>query len=1072
MKKLSTALVLMLSMFIISCGDDKKSDGDDQAVGLKLKGVVVDPYIRDSRVSLIKKGETVTARVCGSSGNLPCEGWSNEIGEWQISINIGMNLDDFYLNAIGGIDTKYGIAFDNIPLRRSKFALNNKIVISPITTVLHDYSSDTNDSAKAESTVKKALGLDDSIDLYADPMDNISLLKESYMIVKTAILLNEKGGSNSIDVIATNIGSNENIFSNDKYLGAILVGVDNATSREEIKASKVSLDATIGEINDVVAKIAKTEKLVYFKEAIVNGLQNYPTDPADPTADFATNVEQLYDRVEIVMESNLSVIQTNINQIVRLLKATQETDELDDYVNFNVTESEFQEKLVTYVPDTLKARLVGVSTDSVISVDIPYFEVLGDDNAKRSSYYFNSTADNTYKARQLISDVNSDAINDTIYTQVIIANTKYGLHEKAANFADIYMIDSLNRADAYRLIGAYSSSYNKVKAIEYLDESKRLLDAIYKVTPPPSGNTLTSIAMVYQMLATEYGRADAVDKGSAIRNFLINDLLGALDSSSSPSVATLYGRLIFGIENAIGGVMSDLVANKEYENAERLAVDYNELITNLQPGAVNGKRYATHLIAYEVLMEVYFKIVQQKEKDNVSSAELIKYKNLILAAYDSALEKKDIDASDGGTTWKNSFAGMMAPVGWSKGASYINDTFLPMIGKITGAYKYNSYLGYLSLVGEFNTVKTFIESKVAMGSAFENISDYVEIITYYNDYNKGISLNAFEYGNNPIAKEYLVYLVTQLDKAVTYFNQQDVKPLKLGELITDSSERVASRYSHQGYLRVADIYALFDKTEAKKVLAKATSYVATTPDSFLKSKAYAVIGKMYHDIGETINAESHFTKAAGVSIPSDTASVSYAFYIGLAHDEFIMNNEDKTTKMNEYLGKAILEIDKMPNGTDTEKEARVDNLRYVAAEYANIPDLAKADEIFKRATTEAQAISSTNKRKTALIEVMDGYVSIGLVDRAGIMANDTTIMTTEADKYTALESIAEAVVNMDVFKGTDIAISDTDKDGKPDFFAPWATAEQITASGLTLDDDIDGDGVLDSTDLRPFFKDN
>ncbi len=1056
MKKLSTALVLMLSMFIISCGDDKKSDGDDQAVGLKLKGVVVDPYIRDSRVSLIKKGETVTARVCGSSGNLPCEGWSNEIGEWQISINIGMNLDDFYLNAIGGIDTKYGIAFDNIPLRRSKFALNNKIVISPITTVLHDYSSDTNDSAKAESTVKKALGLDDSIDLYADPMDNISLLKESYMIVKTAILLNEKGGSNSIDVIATNIGSNENIFSNDTYLEAILVGADNATSRAEIKASKVSLDATIGEINDVVAKIAKTEKLVYFKEAIVNGLQNYPTDP---TADFATNVEQLYDRVEIVMESDLSVIQTNINQIVRLLKATQETDELDDYVNFNVTESEFQGKLATYVPDTLKARLVSVSNDSVISVDIPYFEVLGDDNAKRSSYYFNSTADNTYKARQLISKVNSDAINDTIYTQVIIANTKYGLHEKAANFANVYIIDSLKRAEAYRIIGSYSLNYDKAKAIEYLDESKRLLDAIYKVTPPPSGNTVATIAGAYQVLSTQYNRAGAIDKGTNVRNFLFDELLESLSAITSPKKQVVIGRLISSMANANReGAIYELITGKEYEAADVMMQEYKNLVDQYPAGTKEGSKYSIPILYSQFLMDAYYTIAQEKNSDGASDADVAKYKTLIETAFTDADKLKKIDAAAGGTQWEGYYSKMAESVAWAKGVQYVDTNIINVMSIQNNKTKaYGNYLKLLAKEQGFNAAKSYYETKAPIGDDFAMLDSYVDTF---------LSLDTD-------TENALAYIVTQLDNAVIYFNKQEVKPLKLGELITVNTNIVSQRYQHEGYLKVAERYRVLNKIlEAKAVLVKAMAYVDTADNSFLKSKAYAAIGKMYLDLGDKESAETVFDKAAGVALPAGDKKIEADFYFGLAHDEFRMNNVDKTEKMSEYLQKATEATELMPKSTDNDKKARVGSLNYIAIEYANIPDITKADTTLQLAIKEAQTINAASQKKSALIGVMGKYVAIGLVDKAGTLANDNTIMTTEADKYSALESIAEAVVLIDVFKGTDIAISDMDKDGKPDFFAPWATEAQITASGLTLDDDIDGDGVLDSTDLRPFFKDN
>jgi hypothetical protein len=73
-----------------------------------------------------------------------------------------------------------------------------------------------------------------------------------------------------------------------------------------------------------------------------------------------------------------------------------------------------------------------------------------------------------------------------------------------------------------------------------------------------------------------------------------------------------------------------------------------------------------------------------------------------------------------------------------------------------------------------------------------------------------------------------------------------------------------------------------------------------------------------------------------------------------------------------------------------------------------------------------------------------------------------------SDLNTALQSIADTILGKSYFS-EDIAFSDTDRDGKPDFFVPWATQNDIEESGLELDDDIDGDGLLDTDDLTPFY---
>ena len=57
--------------------------------------------------------------------------------------------------------------------------------------------------------------------------------------------------------------------------------------------------------------------------------------------------------------------------------------------------------------------------------------------------------------------------------------------------------------------------------------------------------------------------------------------------------------------------------------------------------------------------------------------------------------------------------------------------------------------------------------------------------------------------------------------------------------------------------------------------------------------------------------------------------------------------------------------------------------------------------------------------------------------------------------------------NLDAFPDDPAASIDTDGDGMPDDWNPSATAEQIAASTLIVDDDDDGDGTLDVDDYFP-----
>ncbi|MGB1296643.1 MAG: cadherin-like domain-containing protein [Psychrobium sp.] len=95
----------------------------------------------------------------------------------------------------------------------------------------------------------------------------------------------------------------------------------------------------------------------------------------------------------------------------------------------------------------------------------------------------------------------------------------------------------------------------------------------------------------------------------------------------------------------------------------------------------------------------------------------------------------------------------------------------------------------------------------------------------------------------------------------------------------------------------------------------------------------------------------------------------------------------------------------------------------------------------------------------------DQLVRLGKFDAAFAIANNEALGTVEKDAINA--ATASAMSTWDDFTRTNIASVDTDKDGKPNFFAAFATQAMIDASGLTLDEDSDNDGVNDDVDGFP-----
>ncbi|MCH1554149.1 MAG: hypothetical protein L7S45_06100, partial [Luminiphilus sp.] len=88
------------------------------------------------------------------------------------------------------------------------------------------------------------------------------------------------------------------------------------------------------------------------------------------------------------------------------------------------------------------------------------------------------------------------------------------------------------------------------------------------------------------------------------------------------------------------------------------------------------------------------------------------------------------------------------------------------------------------------------------------------------------------------------------------------------------------------------------------------------------------------------------------------------------------------------------------------------------------------------------------------------------VDTSDVSVTVTSVVVTALDAVT--DADGDGVDDADDAFPTDPAASvDTDGDGMPDDWNEGATAEQIAASALTVDEDDDNDGVVDGSDSRP-----
>lgn len=101
----------------------------------------------------------------------------------------------------------------------------------------------------------------------------------------------------------------------------------------------------------------------------------------------------------------------------------------------------------------------------------------------------------------------------------------------------------------------------------------------------------------------------------------------------------------------------------------------------------------------------------------------------------------------------------------------------------------------------------------------------------------------------------------------------------------------------------------------------------------------------------------------------------------------------------------------------------------------------------------------------AMEDLVEAHTLLGEYEQATALV--TNEVNGEADQLDLYTTMAELIASKDDFRDNRVASVDTDNDGLPNFFLANVTDEDITASGLTADEDADNDGIADSEDSTP-----
>lgn len=1056
MRKIS-ALVISMAVIAAGCSSsDDNSGGSSAAPVMTITGKVSDPAVEGAKVELLDSSKNIYGK-CGVNGNSLCNVWSKSDGSFVITLPLGTDVSNFSLKSTGGTDTAYGTEITvSYTADINNYAGNySNIILSPVSSLYTNLLSSSNHD-DAITTLSSYFGINKNIVLL-DPESNADLLKRSYIINKIASNIESDDAFSKIAALIK--PTNQFTTDIDNMLSS-LFQADTAlqSSLKEMYTTVAGIQSQ--DVYTVLSSIQNLEKVRMFKNAYVNIFEGIS---GQASAQALANIQSLFEQVnsKVVIPTS----QFQIEQIVRFVasQTVLTSKKLNDYANFNVDATAFKTILDAVISDTaLIADVKTLASETVYAVTVPLDSPLGlSDNQKRVDYYFNSTQDVGYQARLITKRVTSDTIIDEIYKDITSTYAQYGLAEKAKKLADVNIADNMARINAVISIARYASGYNLDLAKTYIAEAKQLLDTLKGSGWSEISNDVVD---TYVSLVGAYRYAGMVNEADALKGEIIN-----LINTSSLSVnnkQTRYLRIVSAFGNAADDSMIPaLISQGNLKLAYSMLQEYKLLIDNTPWNTANE--------TYKNMQGMYYVFYLKFASDIVAKDS--QYKTELQSDFATVYNTVKSLIQTGSTTTNvanylkgTSVAGDAIIAAYKFIGEASANEILALITETDKAYPYA--IGSLVLEkaksNDFNTAKAYYEDKYPMDSEYARLTEtngYVDTI-------KNIVEYAQDNSNTTLAKEAVDYLANQTNKAVDYLVANKKTLSKLVYLAVVSSNPQGKFVTFYGFNAVADMYiALGYNSEALQTLEKGKAYVDSLNPSLDKYLGYILMAYMAEKAGDNTQSLEYYNAAIAVKLTTGTAQNVSDLNIHKASDILYLNIANKETLYKTYLTEAEKQVPLMDSSSDTNKNKQVSQYTYIANVYYDIANITGVKDILVKAETHANTIGAAKTKLTAIKNIAKKYASFEMIDEGFSLAERNS--TSSADIFAIAQEMAASVLDSTSID-SDIAFVDTDRDGKPDFFLPSATPEQITASGLTLDDDIDDDGIKDDTDLLPYVANN
>ncbi|WP_410306512.1 carboxypeptidase-like regulatory domain-containing protein [Alloalcanivorax sp. C16-1] len=1037
------AVALFVGLLAACGGGGGGGSGGDggSGGGGAVSGRVTDPGIAGALVKL--------QNANGNALAVPVR--SDADGGFRFAVSSGANLIGARVVAQGGVDSQTGQDFTGLTLVGP--VSGGSGLATPVSTLVMALVDDGADLDDARQTVAGWLGLD-ADRVLDDPATDGDLQRQSLRLTLLGVALNRESGPMTWLVDA--LRDTGDLDAAREWLATDPALTD--ASRQRINELEPEFQAVAGVATDqgADAVVGAANRI-----AVRRGIALYLRDAFGQKAEDETSQTNIAALADTLISANGGAgVPAGSAQIRNLMRYVLQSYDLDPAT---LAQSDFTVPAGLGADNDI-ARLTGLRA---LDHRIPLTdaEKLGMDSDARREYFYASDLSPFYRAERLFDDVLDDLILDPVYEDIAEGLAFAGQVDEAKIILRTRVFQPLLRAKtaqgiAYRLID--TGSHNEAKAL--VDTSLSELDSI--IEAKGLENMTAQEADLYNSLVLDYRRLGEIEASQrAIDNVI--DYVSLYEGRPYQSV---YGKLLTAIrdnaelsvevaleENRVEPFLGDAIQSVDLFTRFVLGTGYQT-----SSGCTHYKLrafYLTYSAGY------YYALGADQELSNVidlfEQTRALTPCNLEqtdvyverMAAYYVATNQVDryLQQVDETITDPREIEDALQNI--NVGIAFqdvVNGEMQEALDGLRQNYpEPEEYLAYL--IDQSDTVPGLSEALYSNGYAL--LGDQVRDAAwnfYLSDEYQGAYANDADalLGSGCLRLVQFAEDWGDIDTARGWMGDCASIADEILQSVTDTDERfellsrIAGAQSRLGLTAESGITIARAESEAGGI--QDDEY-----DGALRDLVSLALGNDNLSLALDYGREAqtrYFQEAAG-AINDSTRSAAMSGGLSLATSL----NQVAQQAGHMALQTGALTVTDQQNVADARAAAR--DLILGNGNQLGVANLADAQ------LSDSSRLTYLNQSVLVLAGARYYDEAVALTEKDGLSNNDRNLM---------LQSIATVMTGENDFAKGAVAVRDTDGDGRPDFFNLGVDAEDIAASALQLDDDLDGDGITDDEDSTPF----